>query len=67
MLENNGFFWKTICFLKQFFDKTSHMIYFDIKHMHFIKKTIHVLQNISLHNTIPHKSHSLIGHGIQEF
>jgi len=35
--------------------------------MHFIKiKTIHVLHNISFHNAIPHRSHSLIGHGIQE-
>jgi len=38
-----------------------------IKHVHFIKiKTIHVLHNISLHNTIPHRSHSLLGHVFQE-
>jgi len=35
--------------------------------MHFIKiKTIHVLHKLSFHNTIPHRSHSLIGHVIQE-
>ena len=32
MLENNGFFWKTMGFFKaMFFDMTSHMIYFDYK------------------------------------
>ena len=45
---------------------TPHMIYLIKKHMHFIKiKTIHVLHTISFHNTIPHRSHSLIGHVIQ--
>jgi len=74
--QNNGIkkctYWKTMrCFGKQwvfkamFFYTTSHMIYFD--YMHFIKiKNIHVLHKISFHNTIPHRSHSLIGHLIQE-
>ena len=58
--ENNVFF------KAMFFDTTSHMIFF-IKHMHFIKiKTIHVLHKLSFHNTIPHKSHSLIEHVVQE-
>jgi len=35
--------------------------------MHFIKiKTIHVLHKISFQNTIPHITHSLIGHVIKE-
>jgi len=52
MLENNGFFAKTMFFLGKlcvllkkamFFDTTSQMIYLIIKHMHFIKiKIIHV-------------------------
>ena len=44
------------------------MIHFDYKaYMHFIKiKTIHVLHKLSFHYTIPHKSHRLIGHVIQE-
>ena len=38
-----------------------------IKHLHFIKiKTFHVLHKISFHNTILHRSQSLIGHVIQE-
>jgi len=54
-------------FLSNVFDTTSHIIYFDYKHLHFMKiKTIHVLHKISFHNTIPHRSHSLIGHVIQE-
>ena len=43
------------------------MIFFIIKHMHFIKiKTLHILHKLSFHNTIPHRSHSLIGHVIEE-
>jgi len=35
--------------------------------MHFIKiKNIYVLHKLSFHNTIPHRSQSLIGHVIQE-
>ena len=43
------------------------MIYFDYKAYAFDKKKpIHVLHKLSFHNTIPHRSHSLIGHVIQE-
>jgi len=63
-LENNGVFF-LFFFKNNVFDTTSHMIFFIIKHMHFIKvKTIHVLHKISFHNTIPHRSQSLIGHVI---
>ena len=35
--------------------------------MNLIKiKTIHVIHKLTFHNTIPHRSHSLIGHVIQE-
>jgi len=53
-------------FLKQcFFDTTSHMIYFDYKAYAFYQnKTVHVLHKLSFHNTILHRSHSLIGHVI---
>jgi len=59
--ENN-----VVVFLKaMFFDTTLHILI--IKHMHFVKtKTIHVLHKLSFHNTIPYRSHSLIGHVIQE-
>jgi len=69
MLENNVFFWKTMfCFLKQCFLTQLHTWFILIlKHMHFIKiKTIHVLHKILFHNTSPHRSHSFIGHVIQE-
>ena len=62
VLGNNVFFLKS-----NVFDTTSHMIFLIIGHMHFIKiKAIHVLHKLSFHNTIPHRSHSLIGHVIQE-
>jgi len=72
--QNNGIkkctCWKTMGFFKQCFwhDFTHDLFWLHcIKHMHFIKiKTIHVLHKISFHNTIPHRSHSLIGHVIQE-
>jgi len=74
MLKNNGFFGKTMVFLENnvffkkqcSFDTTSHLIYF--YYMHSIKiKTINVLHKLSFHNTIPYRSHSLIGHVIQEY
>jgi len=41
--------------------------FMDRINMHFIKiKTIHVLLKRSIHKTNPHRSHSLIGHIIQE-
>ena len=54
--------------LKAMFLTLLHMWFiFIINHMHFIKiKTIHVLHKISFYNAIPHRSHSLIGHVIQE-
>jgi len=58
-----GFFGKQCCcFLKNnVFDTTSHMIYFDYKAYAFYqKKTFHVLHKHSFHNTIPHRSHSLV-------
>ena len=59
MLGNNGFWGKTKFFLKSnVFDTTSHMIYFDYKHIK--KKTIYVLHKLSFHNTVPHRRHSLI-------
>ena len=75
MLENNGFYGKTVVFLetnvlflKQCFLTRLHTRFIlIIKHMHFIKiKTIHVLHKFSFHNTIPHRSQSLIGHVVQE-
>jgi len=77
MLENNGFLRKqwgfflennVVVFKKaMFFLHDFTHAFFIIKHMHFIKiKTIHVLHKLSFHNTIPHRSHSLIGHVIQE-
>jgi len=77
MLENIDVFWKTMGFLgKQccfflkamFFYTTSHMIYFDYKAYAFYQNTVklHVLHKLSFHNTILHRSHSLIGHVIQE-
>jgi len=52
-----GFLPKKQCFLAL----GPTMIYL-IMHMHFIIiKTIHVLHKLSFHNTIPHRSHSLIG------
>ena len=75
MLENNGFYGKTMgfggkqCFLKKecnVFTRLNTWSIFIIKHMNFIKiKTtgIHVLHKSSFHNTIPHRSHrTLIGH-----
>ena len=62
-LENNGFIFKKAMFFRH---GTTHDFFFIIKHMHFIKKAIHVLHKISFHSTIPHRSHSLIGHVIQE-
>ena len=67
-----GFYGKTVGFfgkqcLKKCFDTTSHMIYFDYKAYAFYQnKTIHVLHKLSFHNKIPHRSHSRIGHVIQE-
>jgi len=75
MLENNGLFGKTMFFRGEnnvfvkamFFDTTSHMIYFDYKaYMHFIKIKLFMFYMNFFHNTIPHRSHSLIGHVIQE-
>ena len=68
MLENNVFFWKPMGFLKHcFFTRLHTWFILIIKHMHFIKiYIIHVLHKKSFHNTIPHRSHSLIGHVIQE-
>jgi len=75
MLENNGFYGKTVFFWGEnnfffknnVFDTTSHMIYFDYKAYAFYQnKTIHVLHKLSFHNTIPHRTHSLIGHVFQE-
>ena len=77
LFQNNGIrkctCWKTMGFLENdgvflksnVFDTTSHIIYFHIKHMHFFK-IVHVLHKVSFHNTIPHRSHSLIGRVIQE-
>ena len=49
------------------FDTTSDMIYFNYKaYVFYQNKTIHVLHKLSFHNKIPHRSHSLIGHVIQE-
>ena len=62
-------FWKTmVFFLKAMFLTRPHAWFvLIIKHIHFIKiKTIHVLHKLSFYNTIPHISHSLIGHVIQE-
>ena len=65
-----GFLGKQWVFFKSnVFDTTSHIIYFDYKAYAFYQnknKTIHVLHKLSFHNTIPHRSHSLIGHVIQE-
>jgi len=62
-----GFFLKQCFFFKSnVFDTTSHIIYFYYKANAFDKKPIHVLHKLSFHNTIPHRSHSLIGHVIQE-
>jgi len=71
MLGNSGLFWKTMGFFKKkamFFYTTSHMIYFDYKAYacYQNKKTIHVLHKISFLYTILLRSHSLIGHVIQE-
>ena len=76
MLENNGCFWKTMfffgkqCFFlkSNVFDTTSHMIYFEYKVYYALyqNKTIHVIHKLSFHNTIPQRSHSLIGHVIKE-
>ena len=61
------FFGKQWVFKSNVFDITSHVIFFIIKHMHFIKiKTIHVLHKFSFYNAVPHRSHSLIGHVIHE-
>jgi len=66
--ENNGFFWKQICFYKaMFLTQLYTWFILIVKHMFFIKiKTIHVLHKLFFQNTIPHRSHSLIGHVIQE-
>jgi len=75
--QNNGIkkctYWKTMRFFgKQWVFKAMFLTRLHtwfiliIKHMHFIKKTIHVLHKISFYNTMPHRSHSLIGHLIQE-
>ena len=68
MLENNAFFVvKNNGFLSNVFHATSHMIYFDYKvYAFYPKKLFNVLHKLSFHNTIPHRSHSLIGHVIQE-
>ena len=57
-----GFFGKQwVYFLKgNVFDTTSHMIFFYKAYAFYPKKAIHVLHKISFHNTIPHRSHSLI-------
>ena len=57
-----------VVFLKAMFLTRLHTSFvLIIKHMHFIKiKTIHVLRKLSFHNIIPHRSHSPIGHVIQE-
>jgi len=63
MLENNGFFGKTMgfygkqCFYKAMFLTRLHTWFvLIIKHMHFIKiKTIHVLHKLFFQNTIPHR------------
>jgi len=57
MLENN-----VVVFLHDFTHD-----YFDYKAYTFYQNnTIHVLHKLSFHNTIPHRSYSLIGHVIQE-
>ena len=73
VLENNGCFGKTMGFkgkqnfFKAMFLTRLHTFILSIKHMHSIKiKSIHILNKLSFHNTIPHRSHSLIGHVIQE-
>jgi len=74
MLENNGFYGKTVGFwgkqwvFKAMFLTRLHTCFIlIIKHTHFIKiQTIHVLHKLSFHNTFPHRNHSLIGHVFQE-
>jgi len=66
-LVKQCFFWENNVFLKaMFFYTTSHMIYFDYKGYAFYQNKNYSCFTQTFHNTIPHRSHSLIGHVIQE-